>query len=124
MGQLKEIVIDCDHPSRLARFWCAVIDGYAVLPYDAAEIARLALLGLTPDTDTSVMADGPGPRLCFHLRPGPRPGRNRLHFDIAVADRAAEIARLTALGAARVRDGTGYTVMTDPEGNNFCLVGL
>ena len=100
-----------------------MIDGYAVLPYDDAEITRLARLGLTPETDTSVMADGPGPRLCFHLRPGPRPTRNRVHLDIAVADRAAEIARLTALGAARVRDGAGYSVMTDPEGNNFCLVG-
>lgn len=122
MGHLKEIVIDCDHPAQLARFWCAVIDGYAILPYDAAEVARLAGLGLTPETDPSVMVDGPGPRLCFHLRPGPRPDRNRLHLDIAVTDRAAEIVRLMALGAAHVRDGKGYTVLSDPEGNNFCLV--
>lgn len=122
MGHLKEIVIDCDHPARLARFWCAVIDGYAILPYDDVEIARLAALGLTLETDTSVMVEGPGPRLCFHLRRGPRPERNRIHLDIAVTDREAEVAHLTALGAARGRDGAGYTVMSDPEGNNFCLV--
>ena len=51
MGALKEIVIDADHPASLARFWAAVLDGYAVRPYDEGEIARLAALGFTPETD-------------------------------------------------------------------------
>jgi hypothetical protein len=122
MGVLKEIVIDCDHPAGLARFWVQVLTGYAVLPYDAAEVARLAALGLAPETDPSVMVVGPGPRLCFHLRPGDRPARNRLHLDIAVTDVAAETARLLALGAALRRQTAEYTVLADPEGNNFCLV--
>ena len=42
MAWLREIVIDCDHPASLARFWAAAIDGYAVRAYDDAEIARLA----------------------------------------------------------------------------------
>jgi hypothetical protein len=122
MGRLKEIVIDSDAPAALARFWSAVLDGYQIMPYDAAEIARLARLGFTPETDPSVMVVGPGPRLCFHLRRGPRPDRNRVHLDIAVPDRAAEIVRLKALGATFLREGDGYTVLRDPEGNNFCLV--
>ncbi|ODT74698.1 MAG: hypothetical protein ABS76_36335 [Pelagibacterium sp. SCN 64-44] len=121
MGRLKEIVIDCDRPASLARFWAAALEGYDVLPYDAAEIARLATLGLTPETDPSVMVAGPGPRLCFHLRPGPRPNRNRVHLDIAVPDIEAEMARLLALGAHFVRRGGSYIVLTDPEGNNFCI---
>lgn len=122
MARLKEIVVDADRPAALARFWAAALDGYAVAPYDDAEVARLAALGLTPETDTSVMVEGPGPRLCFHLAPGPRSERNRLHLDLVADDREAEIARLTALGARRAREGDGYTVLHDPEGNPFCVV--
>ena len=122
MGALKEIVIDADHPASLARFWAAVLDGYAVRPYDEGEIARLAALGFTPETDPTVMVDGPGPSLCFQIKPGPRPERNRVHVDVTAADRDAEIVRLTGLGATFVREAEGYTVMRDPEGNNFCLV--
>lgn len=121
MGRFKDIVIDCDLPSALARFWAAALDGYAVLPYDDAEIARLDALGLTPETDPSVMVAGPGPRLCFHLRPGPRPPRNRVHLDIAADDVEAEVTRLVALGASIVRRAKDYVVLNDPEGNNFCV---
>lgn len=121
MGRLKEIVVDADRPAALAGFWAAAVDGYAVRAYDEAEIARLAGLGLTPATDPVVMVDGPGPTLCFHLRAGPRPARNRVHLDLAAADRPAEVARLIGLGAALVREGDGYTVLRDPEGNNFCV---
>ena len=121
MGRFKDIVIDADLPSALARFWAAALDGYAVLPYDDAEIARLAALGLTPETDPSVMVAGPGPRLCFHLRPGPRAPRNRVHIDIVAEDVEAEVTRLIGLGARKVRHGEGYVVLNDPEGNNFCV---
>lgn len=122
MGRLKEIVIDADVPSRLAQFWAAAVDGYAVRAYDDEEIARLAALGLTPETDPSVMVDGPGPTLCFQLRTGPRPWRNRVHLDIAAADRRAEVDRLIGLGAKILREADGYTVLRDPEGNPFCVV--
>lgn len=122
MARLKDIVIDADHPAALARFWAAALDGYEIAPYDDDEIARLADLGLTPETDTSVMLEGPGPRLCFHLMGGPRSERNRVHFDIAAEEPNAEIARLVALGACPSRGGDGYTVLRDPEGNPFCVV--
>ncbi|QRM34875.1 VOC family protein [Microvirga sp. VF16] len=122
MGRLKEIVIDADRPAKLARFWIEALDEYDLMPYDDAEIARLAALGLSPETDPSVMAVGPGPRLCFQFRKGERPLRNRLHFDIAAADLAVEVSRLVALGATVVRETDGYTVLNDPEGNNFCVV--
>lgn len=122
MGRLKEIVVDADHPARLARFWAEVLTDYAVAPYDAAEIARLAALGLTPETDPVVMLEGPGPCLCFHLMPGPRPARNRWHVDVAVPDPEAELARLSRLGARLRRRAAGYLVLEDPEGNPFCLV--
>src|SRR4051794_15861908 len=62
-GSLREIVFDCERPSLLARFWAAVLDGYRVRPYDEQEIARLAAIGLSPETDPTVLMDGPGPIL-------------------------------------------------------------
>ncbi|RYE08568.1 MAG: VOC family protein [Hyphomicrobiales bacterium] len=122
MGRLKEIVIDADHPASLARFWAAAVDGYAVRPYDGAEIARLAALGLTPETDPTVLVDGPGPVICCQLREGPRLERNRIHLDLATRDRKAEVARLTAIGASVWYQRDGFTVLRDPEGNQFCVV--
>lgn len=123
MGTLREIVFDADHPASLARFWAEVLDGYAVRPYDEAEIERLAALGLTPETDPAVLLDGPGPIVCFQTFAGSvRQPRNRVHLDVSVADRTAEVARLVGLGASIARELDGCTVLRDPEGNNFCLV--
>jgi hypothetical protein len=121
MGRLKEIVVDCRHAAALARFWAALLEDYAVRAYDDEEIARLAGLGFTPETDPVVMVDGPGPTLCFHeIERGRLQGR--IHLDVAVADRDMEKARALGLGASVVREADGYTVMADPEGNHFCLV--
>lgn len=120
-GRLKEIVFDCRRAAPLARFWAALLEGYAVRAYDEAEIARLAALGLTPETDPVVMVDGPGPTLCFHeIERGRVQGR--IHLDVAVTDRDAERRRALALGSTVVREAETYTVMADPEGNHFCLV--
>jgi hypothetical protein len=122
MGTIREIVFDCEEPAALARFWAALLDGYAVRPYDQAEIERLAGLGLTPETDPSVMVEGPGPMLCFQRVAGRRYDNNRLHLDIAVADRSGEVERIRGLGGTIERETAGYTVMRDPEGNQFCIV--
>jgi hypothetical protein len=121
MAVLREIVIDCRHPAALARFWSDVLTGYRVRPYDDAEIARLASLGRTPETDPAVLVDGPGPSLCFQESPAPRAEDGRVHVDVAVSDRRAEVTRLCALGASVAREGAGYTVLRDPEGNRFCV---
>ena len=107
MGKLREIVIDADHPAALARFWAAAVDGYAVRPYD--------------ETDRYVLIDGPGPIICCQLRTGPRLERNRIHLDLETPDRPAEVARLTALGATFWYEHSNFTVLRDPEGNQFCV---
>lgn len=122
MGTIREIVFDCTRAAPLARFWAALLDGYDVRPYDAAETERLAKLNLTPETDPIVMVDGPGPHLCFQEVPERKYENNRVHFDIAVANRAAEVQRVIELGGTIAREAVGYTVMCDPEGNQFCLV--
>ncbi len=125
MGAFDQVVFDCAHPASLARFWAEALEGYRVRDYDAAEIARLAALGFTPETDPVVLVDGPGPSLCFQRVASPGvspPAKGRLHLDVSVADRAREVARLRGLGASVVRDAPDYTVMSDPEGNRFCVV--
>lgn len=124
MAKLRQIVIDCDVPSRVARFWADTLDDYQLRPYDDAEIARLAALGLTPETDPVVMVDGPTLTMCFHKRDGPLHDRNRIHFDIEAIDRAREVARLMSLGASFLRKTEQYTVLRDPEDNQFCVVSV
>ena len=76
---------------------------------------------VTPETDPAVAVDGPGPTLFFQRSDEPKTMRNRVHLDVATDGRADEVARLKALGA-RVRDAHDtFTVMLDPEGNEFCV---
>jgi hypothetical protein len=82
--------------------------------------------------------DGKGPRLFFQQVPEDKVAKNRVHLDVRAApglepdERMAalevECTRLVALGATRVRRSEpappmslGFIVMTDPEGNEFCL---
>ncbi len=121
MADLKEIVFDSRHPASLARFWAAVLEGYAVRAYDDAEIERLAGQGHTPESDPTVAVDGPGPTLFFQETLTPKTTRNRMHLDVGTDDRSGEVARLVALGGT-IRDEHGtFTVMLDPEGNEFCV---
>jgi hypothetical protein len=90
METIREIVFDCASAPTLARFWAAVLDRYAVRPYDRAEIDRLAKLGLAPETDSTVLVDGLAPMLSFQQVPECRYEANRVHLDISVADRGTK----------------------------------
>ncbi len=105
----------------LARFWADALDDYAIRAYDADEIARLASIGLTPATDTSVALDGNGPTLFFQKSRQAKVGRNRIHLDLRCDSRVEEVARLERLGASVREVRTTHTVMRDPEGNEFCV---
>ena len=126
MASLADIVFDCAHPASLARFWAAVLDDYAVAPYDEAELARLASIGITDtEDDPTVLVESPGggPRLWFQQVPEPKATKNRVHLDVRAADRSREVERLRALGAAVLDDRVGgLTVMSDPEANEFCVI--
>jgi hypothetical protein len=51
--------------------------------------------------------------------------KNRLHLDLASAERAADVARLVGLGAVEVGErevpGARWTTLRDPDGNEFCV---
>ena len=124
MAHLTEIVFDAVNAPRLAAFWAGALDGYAVRPYDDAELRRLAALGYTPDTDPNVAVDGPGPTLFFQqTSKARRDGKqsDALHLDVGAEDIVAERDRLEALGASLLDALDDHLVLADPEGNRFCL---
>jgi Glyoxalase-like domain len=122
MAFLKQIVIDCEHPASLARFWSAALDNFEIRPYDDEEIARLTTLGFTPETDPVVLVDGPGIEICFQKVPLKASlDKRRVHLDIASDDLESEVLRLIELGASQVEKFNDHAWMHDPEGNDFCV---
>lgn len=122
MGAIHEIVFDCEQPAVLAAFWADLLEGYQVRQQDATNAALVAALGLETEEPTTILVDGPGPSLCFQNVDGQRPDNNRVHFDVQVSDRAGEVERLKQAGASVERVLPTYTIMRDPEGNQFVLV--
>jgi hypothetical protein len=102
-------------------------------------LARIGVPEEQRDTRSAIEdPDGQGPRLFFQQVPEDKVVKNRLHLDVRAAPGLqgeermvaleAECERLVALGATRVRRdepdlpmSAGFIVMTDPEGNEFCL---
>lgn len=121
-GALISIVLDCRRAAPLARFWAEAL-GWAVRPYDDAEVARLAALGHTPETDPSVAVDAPDGSLtlfCIEV-PEPKSVKNRMHLDIRLTS-AAHLDRLLSLGATVLDRQPGWVVLADPEGNELCAI--
>jgi predicted enzyme related to lactoylglutathione lyase len=112
--RLHHIVIDAHDLAGLARFWTQAL-GWQVL----SEREREVVIG--PDVDAPV-------GICFMPVTDDKTVKNRVHVDLttSAADRDREIERLLALGARHVDVGqTGaesWTVLADPEGNEFCVV--
>ena len=127
MARLADIVIDCAHPAALARFWAASLDGYAIAPYDDAELERLLSIGIAdPEDDPSVLvvSTADRPRLWFQRVPEPKQLKNRVHLDLRADDLDTEVARLITLGATVLDEQpiADLVVMRDPEGNEFCVM--
>ena len=111
-SRLAQVAIDARDADTVAAFWCAVL-GWAELEREDG----LICLGPS-DGGTGIDVIGV---------PEAKTLKNRLHLDLrADGDRAEELARLLALGARRVDVGQApdvtWTVLADPEGNEFCLL--
>jgi predicted enzyme related to lactoylglutathione lyase len=112
--RLHHIVIDAHDLPRLARFWTQAL-GWQVL----SEREREIVIGSDENAPVGI---------CFMPVTDLKTVKNRVHLDLTTdaADRDREIDRLLALGARRADIGqTGaesWTVLADPEGNEFCVV--
>ena len=112
---IKYITFDCHNPLLLAEFWSASL-GY--------------------ETENSPVIDGATskprasgvPQIFFLKVPEGKTAKNRLHLDIQPVDGAmeSEVERLVELGATRIdvfnEPSETWTVMNDPEGNEFCVL--
>ncbi len=123
------VVVDCHDPQAQAHWWAEALDWEVVYdtPEEAVAIPRGVSAEPVADLD-AWMRRGQG--LVFVPVPEGKGMKNRLHIDLAPhtsQDRDAEIARLERLGATRVdvgqdEDEVTWTVLADPEGNEFCVL--
>jgi catechol 2,3-dioxygenase-like lactoylglutathione lyase family enzyme len=107
------IVFNTNDVEVLVRFWSELLDLHEVRRFPGF-------------VWLSAVTEG-GPGLAFQQVPEAKAGNNRLHLDLGVADREAAVARVEQLGGTRVEDhevaGFHWTVLEDPEGNEFCIAG-
>jgi hypothetical protein len=105
--RLYEIVVDSADPHRIAVWW-AELFGATVRDHDGEE-------------DFSWFEDAPGMpfEMVFAVVPEPKTVKNRIHWDVDTPD----VRLLVDHGATVLRerdDRIAWTVMADPEGNEFC----
>jgi glyoxalase superfamily protein len=115
---VHSITIDCTDWARLVEFWAAASDFEEDPTNPNAPGDPVGML-ISPDRRL---------QLLFIPVPEPRTTKNRIHLDVLPTDgtRDEEVERLLTLGAALVDDrrnddGTGWVVLADPEGNEFCV---
>ncbi|MEU7579728.1 VOC family protein [Streptomyces sp. NPDC041068] len=143
-----KLVVDAADPHAQAAFWAETL-GYEVED-NSALIGRLLGVNAVPEAATvefrgrrawrdliavrhpddpydEESGTGLGRRILFQRVPEAKTGKNRLHIDVHAEPgrRDAELARLETLGASVERHvkepGGEWVIMTDPEGNEFCL---
>jgi hypothetical protein len=116
------VSFDCVDALVVGRFWSAAI-GRPLDPGAVSEFASIGFHGRRDRKGWGPVERDADPTWLFAQVPEPKAVKNRLHLDVAAADPEAEIARLVELGATRVADreeyGYTWTLMADPEGNEF-----
>lgn len=144
MDRPISLTLDAADPRALGTFWAYAL-GYVEeappAPYEDWPAAFVGW-GLPPErwNDAYVVVDpeGAGPRLFLQKVPEPKTAKNRLHLDVGVPGATRErpstheqvrehATRLVAAGATLVQEfdvpPMGFwIVMSDPEGNEFCVV--
>lgn len=114
IASLRNFVLDVGDLAEARRFWSALTGLPVVFTSDDARYARVG-------------PDRPGSILLQRVPEAKDERKNRAHLDLTVADLAGATNQAAALGAAvagqPIEDsGVRWQVMTDPSGNEFCLV--
>lgn len=111
--ELIHVTVDCGDAASLAAFWGEAL-GLQVDPRASAEFASI-----------DGGREGAVGWLFFQVPEG-KTAKNRLHLDFRTDDLDVETRRLVGLGAAVVHEkrewGAHWRTLTDPEGNEFCVV--
>ena len=113
--------VDCRNAYELSGWWKQVL-GYVDVDGDP---------NLAGHEECMVLDPASGHRLLFIEVPEEKAGKNRIHLDLVprAGTRDEELVRLLSLGATEVADlrgihgpGSGWVVLADPEGNEFCIL--
>ena len=113
--------VDCRDAWTLSTWWAGVL-GYREDPEDPNAPGHEECLIIDPGT---------GHQLLFIEVPEEKSVKNRIHLDLRPRSgtRDEELERLLGLGARQVEDlrglhgpGSGWVVLADPEGNEFCIL--
>ena len=122
--QIASVTFDCADALTVAQFWSAALDR----PLDrnaSSDFATIGFAGRRDEVGWVPVDRDHDPTWMFAKVPEPKAAKNRLQFDLMTPDPEAEVARLVELGATRIADteeyGYKWTVMADPEGNEFCV---
>jgi predicted enzyme related to lactoylglutathione lyase len=113
--KLGNIAFDCDDVLKVATFWSAVLGR----PLDDGSGDLFASIGGSDPSRAQ-------PAWYFTKVPEPKQAKNRVHLDLTTPDPSA-VDELQRLGATVVSEhelpggGHSWTVMRDPEGNEFCV---
>jgi hypothetical protein len=115
--RVSEIVIDCADHDTVVAFWLAAFGEYRRIDVNEQYVA-IAPLERAPGR----------PAILFQKVPEPKAVKNRVHLDLRGETMAGEVERLCGLGATFIAErslgeDTRWTVMADPEGNEFCVSG-
>ncbi|MCU1514058.1 MAG: glyoxalase [Microbacteriaceae bacterium] len=123
---ISHTTVDCADAFTLSTWWKEAL-GYSDLDDDPNTAGDEECMIRDPATGHSVLFVEV-PDAAMAKASG---GKNRLHFDIRprAGTRDSELATLLNLGATTVADhrgihgpGTGWVVLADPEGNEFCIL--
>ena len=119
VSYLSHLTVDARDAYAQSVWWSQVL-GYAEDPDDPNEPGHEECWIQRPDG---------GHPLLFIEVPEQKSVKNRLHLDLrpSADTRDEEVERLLGLGAVQVDDrrhddGTGWVVLADPEGNEFCVL--
>ncbi|HEY0904353.1 MAG TPA: VOC family protein [Marmoricola sp.] len=113
--------VDCRNAYELSEWWKHVL-GYVDVEGDP---------NLPGHPECMIRDPESGHEVLFIEVPEGKSVKNRIHFDLRprTGSRDDELGRLLALGATEVADlrgtdgpGTGWVVLSDPEGNEFCIL--
>ncbi|HEY6568229.1 MAG TPA: VOC family protein [Actinomycetota bacterium] len=118
-ARISHTTFDCLNAHELSAFWATVLR-FTDVPGDPNEPGDEECMIIDPDGEQ---------RLLFIEVPEAKQVKNRIHLDLVPTDRTRdeEIERVLALGGRPVDDrrnddGTGWLVLADPEGNEFCIL--
>ncbi len=116
---IRNICFDAHDAHAQTLWWNEVLEDFAIEPGDA----------MAPGDEECGLVGADGRFLLFLTVPEGKSVKNRLHPCLVPVDRDrdAEVQRVLALGATWVADhrnddGTGWAVLADPEGNEFCIL--